>query len=144
LVDEADPSELHAVMKQYLGISGEGASDELARPRKEHEQVRTKVTNILDNITAANREFADERIVELKKELIDLEGKIASLERATAATISLESVAGEMVSLLREFGKVMEEGSTDEKRRVSRFDSNGLGAVSTVVIATWITSCRQH
>ena len=49
-----------------------------------------------------------------------VDGRITAAERATAAKVDMESAAGEMVELLREFGKVIEEGSTDEKRRVIR------------------------
>jgi DNA invertase Pin-like site-specific DNA recombinase len=120
LTDAAEPTELRELLRDYFGVTGEGAPEELARLREEHDEIRIKINNILDNITATNREFADQRIAELKKDLPRVEARIEELERSTAPQVDLDLAVREMTELLRDFGQVMEEGSIDERRRAVR------------------------
>jgi len=85
MLEAADPLELRSMVKQHLGVSEEGASAELVRLRAQREEIRAKINNILDNITRDNREFADERIAELKQELLEVNPRIEALERAAGA-----------------------------------------------------------
>ncbi len=120
MVEAADPSELRGVVKQYLGVTEEGASEQLLRLREQREQVRAKINNILDNLTRENREFADQRIAELKQELMDISPKIEELERAAGAHVDLDEAMRAVVEMLRSFADVMKEGTIDEQRRVIR------------------------
>ena len=120
MVEAADPIELRSLVRQHLGVTNEGASEELRRLSGQREEIRTKINNILDNITQENREFADERIAELKRELLELNARIEELERAVGVQVDLDSAVREMTDMLSSFGEVMQEGSIDEQRRVIR------------------------
>lgn len=120
MVEADDQTELRSVVKQCVGVSEEGASEELARLRERRDQVRAKVTNLLDNITRENRDFADERIAELKRELLEINPRIEQLERTAGAQVNLDEAVRAVVEMLRSFADVMKEGSIDERRRVIR------------------------
>ena len=120
MLEAADPIELRSLVRQHLGVAEEGASEELRRLRAQREEIRAKINNILDNITRENREFADQRIAELKQELLELSPRIEELERATGMQVDLDEAVREMTGMLSSFGEVMQEGSIDERRRVIR------------------------
>ncbi len=61
MLEAADPIELRSLVRQHLGVTEEGASEELRRLRAQREEIRTKINNILDNITRENRELAHRR-----------------------------------------------------------------------------------
>jgi len=96
MLEAADPIELRSLVRQHLGVTEEGASEELRRLRAQREEIRTKINNILDNITRENREFADERIAELKRELLHLDPRIDELERTAGVQVDLDEAVREM------------------------------------------------
>jgi len=120
LLEGADPIEPRSLVRQHLGVTEEGASEELRSLRAQGEEIRAKINNILDNITRENREFADERIAELKRELLELNPRIEELQRTAGMHVDLDEAVRAMTDMLSSFGNVMKEGSIDEQRRVIR------------------------
>ena len=120
VLGQTDSEVLQELMKEYIDAPQEGFDDELAKLRERESDIRRKVNNILDNITAGNREFADERIREFKCELRETEPRLAELERAVGMKVDIEKATEEMLGFLREFDKVLAGGSIDERRRVIR------------------------
>jgi hypothetical protein len=120
MLEAADPIELRSLVRQHLGVTEDGASEELRRLRVQREEIRTKINNILDNITRENREFADQRIAELKQELLEVNPRIEELERAADMEVDLDDAVRAMTGMLSSSAEVMQEGSIDEQRRVVR------------------------
>ena len=48
-------------------------SEELAKVRIETESLKKKVDRLLENLTAANREFIDEKLLEIRQRMRELE-----------------------------------------------------------------------
>lgn len=120
MLEAADPREFREMVRQHLGMEAEATGGELAAMREQATQLKAKINSILDNITEANREVANERIAELRKELAETTSRIEGMERAGAAKVDLDAAAQEMLGYLRSFGEVMREGSMDERRAVVR------------------------
>jgi hypothetical protein len=96
---------------------------------------------LLDNITRDNREFADQRIAELKQELLEVNPRIEALERAAGVQVDLEQAVREMTGMLGSFAEVMQEGSVDERPTGSstRRQTQHLGGTHT---KAWRTSLQ--
>jgi|GEM_PF-2916186 len=120
MLEAADPREFREMVRQHLGMEAEATGGELGALREQATQLKAKINSILDNITEANREVANERIAELRKELAETTLRIEGMERAGAAKVDLDAATQEMLGYLRSFGEVMREGSMDERRAVVR------------------------
>ena len=79
-------------------------------------EVKRTVANLIDNLTAANREFVDKRIVELKRELTILESKRLELEAVGAKKVEIGRLIDQAVEMAGEFGQAFTEGTVHEKR----------------------------
>jgi hypothetical protein len=120
MLDEAKRSELRSTLRQYLGADKQGAEQELAALHAQRDESRAKINSILDNITSTNRESADDRIGQLKKELLAITPRIEELEQAAGAAVDLDAATTELPSTLQSLARAMQEGSTDERRVVVR------------------------
>lgn len=111
---------LKGMLEEMLCSPTTGLDDELARLRERKADVERRIFGILDNITAENREFADARIRELKKELRGLLPRIEELQAASEAQPDLDELTDAMLGYMADFQAVVAEGTVDERRRLVR------------------------
>ena len=87
-------------------------SDNNARIR----EINQTIHNLIDNLTPTNRDFVDQRLIELKHELSTLELKQMDLEQLDAKKIDTVKLIEQAVMLAQQFQAVFAEGTTEEKR----------------------------
>ena len=111
---------LRSLLGDMVATPAEAASAELARLRDNKDDIQRRINGILDNITAENREFADTRIRELKKELREVQPRLAELAAASAAQVDPDELTEAMLTYMEDFQRVVGEGTVEEKRRFIR------------------------
>jgi len=74
------------------------------------------VTNLIDNITATNREFVDKRIIGLKREKAELETRMQTLEAEGKKRIETETIINQALSMAGDYQAIFAEGTVEEKR----------------------------
>ena len=77
-------------------------------------EIKKVISNLIDNLTAANRDYVDVRIVELKRELVVLESRRLELEAAGAKQMELDRLVDQAIQLAADFEEVYDEGTMEE------------------------------
>jgi len=112
---------LAARVREILG-SGDGADprDEIPRLRKRIRELDARVGELMDSISPANRDFIDEKRQAIRHEREDLDRQIAELEAIATAEVDQDRLVEDVLAGMREFAKVVEEGSVEEKKIFAR------------------------
>jgi hypothetical protein len=107
------------IREELAGLGGFNESD-LAGIRQRKADTEVKIENLLDNLTATNRDFVDRRIEKLRDEIVEL-------ERAESLALELqnqdqqaEAFAREAMRVVRDFDRLVAEGTVEEKRTLIR------------------------
>ena len=124
------------IIQDYLGKGGEdrlyqmirqelaGASDfdasELSAVRRRKTEIEATIDNLLDNITATNREFADRRIEKLRDEMIEMERRESLLVEQQDQEAQTEVFAKHAMGVIRDFDQLVAQGTVEEKRTLIR------------------------
>ena len=87
-------------VKQQLGSESVEVAAARKRADSELHKITRTINNLLDNITAANREFVDERLKELAAERQRLESRIDEFDRLAASQVEIKSIAAETARFL--------------------------------------------
>ena len=103
-------------------IAGErpDVGSEIDQVEARMKEIKQTISNLINNLTAANREYVDARLVELKREMVVLESQRLELEAAGARRMELDRLVDQAVQLAGEFEKAFIEGTMEEKRLVIR------------------------
>ncbi len=115
---------LRGVLEELAGDDLGSQDEELGKLRSQRADIERRIGNILDNITAENREFADKRIRELKGELRGILPRIEELEAASCAAPDLDELTEALLGYMRCFQEVVSEGTVEEKRSFIRAFTN--------------------
>jgi len=94
--------------------------EQAERLRRERDDTLGKINGILDNITATNREFADRRIAELKKQLRRVEARLDESRLKLEKQPDLEALTDELLAYMRTLDQMVAEGTVAQKRRFIR------------------------
>jgi len=94
--------------------------DELDQVDTRLNEIKQTIANLIDNLTASNREYVDARLVELKRESAVLEAQRLQLEAAGNKRVELERLIEQSISLASEFEPVFAAGTMQEKRLIVR------------------------
>ena len=107
------------IRQEMAGVGGFNPAD-LDSIRQRRSDIEVKIGTLLDNLTATNREFVDRHIEKLRGELVEL-------DRAEALALELqnqdsraESFAREAIGVVRDFKRLVAEGTVEEKRTLIR------------------------
>ena len=119
-LEEGGDAILRTLIEEQIENDAPGTEGELQTLRTQRTEIERKINNLLDNITQANREFADKRLTELKRELYEIRPRLEELEAAQARTVDVELVCAEMLTAMKDFRKLAAEGTVDEKRTLIR------------------------
>ena len=87
-------------VKRQLGSESKEVAAARKRADSELQKITRTINNLLDNITAANREFVDERLKELADERQRLESRIDEFDRLAASQAEIKSIAAETAQFL--------------------------------------------
>lgn len=111
---------LAGVARRLTGLEHSEVGEALAKARAELDRVETSIGNLLDNITAANRESVDRRLAQLNKERERLVEKSESLQRLTLSQGELKSIVEDVGRLLRTLEPTLREGDLGERQAAMR------------------------
>lgn len=91
------PGQPHSGWPRSVVSSNQAPDLDAARQRTEadHEAVNTKIENLLDNLSATNRELIDERLNQLKQRRQELQRRLEELDRLAAAQQQVQDMTDE-------------------------------------------------
>ena len=117
---EGGASILRRMLEELVGGERPAAGGELAGLLRKRSQIEAKIDGILDNISEENRDLANRRIGALKRELYDIQPRIDAIEAAEGAKVDIDALAAAVQDYMRDFERVVAEGTVDEKRSFIR------------------------
>jgi len=105
--------------------------------RRRIQEINEKADVLLENLTASNRDFLDEKLAKLKRERRHLEEMLEEQEKIRYQPIDMDALVSDAVGSLSRFQEVMEQGSLEEKKeflrafvgRIKIFPGKGRGTV---------------
>jgi hypothetical protein len=93
---------------------------ELAHVKSEHAAQKKDADRLLDNLTAANRDFVDEKLMGIRRRLRELEAREQELEMKATGTLDVEALTARVLAHVAKLSEVMEHGSIVEKKEFLR------------------------
>jgi hypothetical protein len=117
---ELRPMLLAAAIHEALGQESEDVLGARLRAQERRVELTRTIANLLDNITAANRAFVDERLAVLGREKDEVERRIEELERVAQARVEESALVREAWEFLHELPAVLRHGSPDKRIRAMR------------------------
>ncbi len=106
---------LRETIKAQLGGEGVHVEEACRRAKEEDAQLQHTINNLLDNITSANRELADERLKELTKRRQALQLRIEELEQITAGQAEIDTIAADARKFIASLTYTFAEAVPQEK-----------------------------
>ncbi len=111
---------LTEAVQQHMASESTEVAGARERAEAEHQQVTRTINNLLDNITATNRDFVDRRLKELAEQRQRLESRLDELDRLSAWHIEIKHVAAEAARFLSGLEFTLREGVPEERLTVLR------------------------
>ena len=109
-----------AAIKQTIEVVIRDELPDITKLRSENQghirQINQTIHNLIDSLTPTNRDFVDQRLLELKRELTSLEKKRVEIEQIDAKKIDTVKLIEQSVEMARQFMVVFEQGTIEEKR----------------------------
>ncbi len=118
--DEPRPALLAATVHEALGQESEDVLGARLRAQERKAELTRTISNLLDNITAANRGFVDERLAVLGREKDEVERRLEELERVAQARVEESALVREAWEFLHELPAVLRHGSPEKRIRAMR------------------------
>ncbi len=111
---------LRGYVREELELATSRPAEEMEQARKGLADLKAEADRLLSNLTEANREFIDERLVEVKRRRKELESRVVALEGAAANQIDPEAAVEAAMGRLTRFREVLEAGSFIERKEFLR------------------------
>ncbi len=122
LDDRRSARQLHEPFPQHPAsprLTGE-PREEMKKVKAELSELKKEADRLLRNLTEANREFIDERLVEIKRRRRELEARMEGLQGAAAQEIDTEAAVDAAMAHLGRFREVLEQGTFLERKEFLR------------------------
>ena len=90
----------------------------VAAHKREHRQlnkINKIISNLMDNITSANREFVDIRLTGLKQQKQQLEARLEEIDRLVISQAEIKSIVADTMQFLSSMEFTLREGLPQEK-----------------------------
>ena len=104
-----------AIVRKQKGGDNEELVAARARAEEEQDRVVGIINNLLDNLTADNREFVDGRLKELSSQRKQLESRLAELDRLAASQAEINSIVTEALQFITGLKFTLDQGLPQEK-----------------------------
>lgn len=111
---------LAAEVKKQLGTEGQEFTDARKRATEELAQIDKTVSNLLDNITATNRDLVDARLKELSRDKQELELRLEELDRLSVSQGEIQSIVSDSMQCLAGLEHILRSGVPEEKQTALR------------------------
>ncbi len=98
-----------------MGCENEELVAARQRAEEEHQRVGSIINNLLDNITADNREFVDGRLKELNDQRKQLESRLAELDRLAASQAEINNIVTDALQFISGLKFTLDRGLPQEK-----------------------------
>ena len=98
-----------------MGCDNEELVAARARAEEEQERVGSIINNLLDNLTADNREFVDGRLKELSNQRKQLESRLAELDRLAASQAEIDNIVTDALQFIAGLKFTLTQGLPQEK-----------------------------
>ena len=117
---KAGMKKIRKLVEMELEMSLPEIGNELNSVDERLKNIRITINNLIENISADNKQFVDQRIREFKREIAVLEAKKYELEAAGSKRVEMERLIDQAVEMSKDFDTVFEEGTIEEKRLIIR------------------------
>jgi DNA invertase Pin-like site-specific DNA recombinase len=114
-IAEPRPTRLAAAVHEALGQESEDVLGARLRSQERKAELTRTIANLLDNLTAANRTFVDERLALLGREKDEVELRIEELERLAQARVEETALVRAAWEFLHELPAVLRHGSPEKR-----------------------------
>jgi DNA invertase Pin-like site-specific DNA recombinase len=106
---------LTELVKAQIGGEVKQVTAARRRAQKERTEIQKTIDKLLDNITATNREFIDQRLAKLKERKDEIECRLDELERLAASQGQIKDVVSDARQFLSSLESTLHEGLPHEK-----------------------------
>ncbi len=103
------------IVRNQLGCDNEELVAARQRGEEEQQRIGGIINNLLDNLTADNREFVDGRLKELNDQRKQLELRLAELDRLAASQAEIDSIVTDALQFISGLKFTLEQGLPQEK-----------------------------
>ncbi len=133
-MDEGGDAILRQVVGKALSL-GDGANDRHLELEKRRDEIDRRIDELIENLTATNREFVDRKLAALKDERAKIADVLVNLETRRNRRCNLGHVVEEALQSIREFEEVFDEGTLEEQKElvalmVERVDVDPVGKIA--------------
>ncbi|MFB3882427.1 MAG: recombinase family protein [Armatimonadota bacterium] len=111
---------LQEMIRQELAGLGGSDQRDVASIRQSKADIEAKIENLLDNLTPTNREYVDRRIEKLREEMVELDRAEALALELQVQDLRMEALAEAAISVVRDFDRLVKQGTVEEKRTLIR------------------------
>jgi site-specific DNA recombinase len=115
LIEGGDRTKLAAAVHEAVGSEGEDIVAARRRAEEELHSIERTVANLLDNLTATNREFVDQRLEVLAKEKSATERRMDELQRVAISRAEIHSMIEEAWTFLQGLRYVLHSGAPAQR-----------------------------
>jgi len=134
-------SRVAGAVKEQLGSEDQELAAARQRAEAGHQRITRTISNLLDNITPTNREFADQRLKELADQRQELESRLDELDRLTVSQVEIKSIVTETLQFLSGLESTLRKGLPQEKltalrQCIDRIHVNKPAGEATITIRT--------
>lgn len=107
-------------VRKHLGQESVELAEARQRLEGEQAQLKQAIDNLLDNLTATNREFIDERLAGLKRKQEKLQARAEQLERLELDDKRLEDTVADAAAVIGKLEQTFEQSQPEQQRNLLR------------------------
>ena len=102
-------------VKELSGCEGRDLTDARERIKTEHIRINRIIDNLLDNLTASNRDDVDKRLGQLKEQKAQLETRLEELDRLSLSQDQIKIIVADAMTFIASLEYTLKEGLPQEK-----------------------------
>ena len=114
-LNKGDRRKLAEAVKKQIGSEGKEFAAARQRAQTEQEKIGKIINNLLDNITPTNREYADQRLNELKKQRLQLKARLEELDQLSLSQAEIDNIVTDSMQFLSGLEFTLRQGLPQEK-----------------------------
>jgi site-specific DNA recombinase len=111
---------LRQMIREAIAEAGANPKQTLTEVRAESARLRKDVDRLLANLTAANRDFVDQKLGEIRRQLHDLEAKEDDLQVRVTRTPDIDGAVTAALAQVRRIRDVLAHGTIVEQKELLR------------------------
>ncbi|MHC4064380.1 MAG: recombinase family protein, partial [Planctomycetota bacterium] len=111
---------LAKTVREAIGHDDHELAEARGRHEAEQQRVSETINNLLDNITEANREFVDQRLLELRRQREQLQARLEQLQVLSLSQTEVQAVVSDTKRFLSGLQDTLRSGVPEQKRTALR------------------------